>query len=141
MFFEIAPKKDFGEKTNIINIRKETMANDNFRKAIWTGKHLQITVMSIPVGGEIGLEMHDNLDQFIKLESGCAGVYMGDSKQNLKYIGKINANYGVVIPAGSWHNIINACACPLKVYSIYAPPQHPPCVVHKTKLDSDLAEG
>jgi mannose-6-phosphate isomerase-like protein (cupin superfamily) len=96
--------------------------------------------MSIPVGGEIGLEMHDNLDQFIKIESGCAKVYIGDSKQNLSLIGQINANYGIVIPAGAWHNLINESCQPLKIYSIYAPPQHPVGTIHKTKLDADLSE-
>lgn len=96
--------------------------------------------MSIPVGGEIGLEMHNNLDQFIKVESGCANVYIGDTKQTVKFMGKINADYAILIPAGFWHNVINTCACPLKLYSVYAPQKHPCKTVHKTKLDSDLAE-
>ena len=129
-----------GEQSNIINIRNETLCNQNFRKEIWTGAGLQITVMSIPVGGEIGLELHDNLDQFIKVESGCADVYMGQSKQCVKFIGKINSNYGVVVPSGTWHNILNVGGCPLKVYSVYAPPKHPIGTLHKTKLDADLAE-
>ena len=110
-------------------------------KAIWTGEYLQVTVMSIPAGGEIGLEMHDDLEQFIKVERGCADVYMGDTKQTVKFMGKVNADYAILIPAGVWHNVINACSCPLKVYSVYAPPKHPFGTVHKTKLDSDLAEG
>ena len=140
MLFELENNKDLGPKPNTINIHKETVCNSNFRTAIWTGKYLQITVMSIPVGGEIGLEMHDYLDQFIRIESGYANVYMGDTKQNVKCIGSVNADYAIVIPAGTWHNIINACSCPLKVYSIYAPPQHPFGTIHATKLDSDLSE-
>ena len=140
MLFESENNKDLGAKPNAINIHKETVCNSNFRTAIWTGKYLQITVMSIPIGGEIGLEMHDNLDQFIRIESGYANVYMGDTKQNVKFIGSVNADYAIVIPSGTWHNIINACSCPLKVYSIYAPPQHPFGTVHETKLDSDLSE-
>ena len=128
------------EKPNIINIRKETLCNHNFRTEIWTGKHLQVTVMSIPVGGEIGLELHNDLDQFVRVESGCAAVYMGKTKQNVKLVGKINSNYAIVIPAGTWHNVINSCSCPLKVYSVYAPPQHPFGTIHETKLDSDLSE-
>ena len=123
----------------ILNIHKESLCNPNFRTELWTGKHLQITLMSIPVGGEIGLEMHDDLDQFIKIESGYAKVYMGSQKQNVSFQGNINANYAIVIPAGSWHNLLNAGACPLKVYSIYAPTQHPVGTIHKTKLDSDLS--
>ena len=132
--------QDLGAKPCLINIRKETECNKNFRTVIWTGKHLQVTVMSIPVGGEIGLERHDDVDQFIKVESGCANVYMGACKEEVKLVGKVNANCAVVIPAGAWHNILNACSCPLKVYSVYAPPQHPLGTIHKSKLNSDLAE-
>ena len=139
MFFDKENHQD--EQSNIINIRNETLCNQNFRKEIWTGAGLQITVMSIPVGGEIGLELHDNLDQFIKVESGCAEVYMGDCKHNVKLARKVNPNYAIIIPAGTWHNIVNVCACPLKVYSIYATPQHPLGTIHKTKLDSDISEG
>ena len=133
-------QKDLGAKPSLINIHNETLYNHNFRTAIWTGEYLQVTVMSIPVGGEIGLEKHDDLDQFIKIESGTANVYMGECKQNMKLVGRVNANYAIVIPSGTWHNVINACGCPLKVYSVYAPPKHPRGTVHETKLDSDLAE-
>ncbi|MBQ7913096.1 MAG: cupin domain-containing protein [Clostridia bacterium] len=140
MFYKSENNKDLGSQPQLLNIHNEVCRNTNFRTAIWTGKHLQVTVMSIPVGGEIGLESHDDLDQFIKVESGCATVYMGETKQNVKLVGKINSNYAIVIPAGTWHNVINSCACPLKVYSVYAPPQHPFGTIHQTKLDSDLAE-
>ena len=140
MIFEVEKNNDLGAKPSLIDIREETLCNSNFRKVIWTGEHLQVTVMSIPVGGEIGLEMHDNLDQFIKVESGLANVYMGESKETLKLVGKVNSNYAILIPARTWHNIINVCSCPLKVYSVYAPPNHPFNTVHKTKLDSDLAD-
>ena len=141
MLFENEDNSDLGAKPSLINLHNESVCNTNFRKAIWTGNYLQVTLMSIPVGGEIGLEMHDDLDQLIKLESGCANVYMGDTKQNVKFVGKVNANYAVLIPSGTWHTIINACSCPLKVYSVYAPVKHPFGTVHEKKLDSDLAEG
>ena len=131
--------KDLGAKPCLINIRKETLCNQMFRTVIWTGGYLQVTVMSIPEGSEIGLEMHDDLDQLIKVESGCANVYMGDSKQNVKFVARVNSDYAIVVPAGTWHNIINACGCPLKVYSVYAPPKHPFGTVHESKLDSDLS--
>ena len=111
MHLETEKKKDLGAKPTLINLHDETLCNSNFRTALWTGKYLQVTVMSIPIGGEIGLEMHDDLDQLIKLEGGCANVYMGDSKQNVKFVGKINSNYALMIPAGTWHNVINACSC------------------------------
>ena len=140
MLIKSENSQDLGAKPTVFNVRGETLCNDNFRTAIWTGRHLQVTLMSIPVGGEIGLEMHDDVDQFIKIESGCANVYIGDTKQNVKFVDKANANCAIIIPAGAWHNIINACACPLKVYSIYAPTQHPFGMIHKTKLDSDISE-
>ena len=78
MIFERKENQDLGGKPCLIDIHNEALSNENFRKAIWTGKYLQVTVMSIPAGGEIGLEMHDDVDQFIKIESGCANVYFGD---------------------------------------------------------------
>ena len=125
---------------NLINIHREVCSNNYFRKEIWTGEHLQITVMSIPVGGEIGLEMHDNLDQFIRVERGSADVFMGKNKHDVRFIGCVNPNYAILIPADTWHNIINNSNIPLKVYSIYAPPQHPVGTIHKTKFDADLDE-
>ena len=131
---------DLGNQPALINIHKETYMNNYFRKSIWTGNHLQVTVMTIPAGGEIGLELHEYVDQFIRIEYGIASVYMGKTKQDMKFMGNANADYAVMIPAGTWHNIINNQKCPLKVYSIYAPPQHPIGTIHKTKFDSDLAE-
>ena len=140
MLFECEKNTDVGSKPSLLNIHNEAVCNHHFRKEIWTGESLQVTVMSIPVGGEIGLEMHDDLDQLIKVESGCANVYMGEERRKVQFRGKINANYAIVIPAGTWHNVINACSCPLKVYSVYAPPKHPVGTMHETKFDSDLSE-
>ena len=124
----------------IINIHKEVCCNNYFRKSIWTGDYLQVTVMSIPSGGEIGLERHDDLDQLIRVEYGVGSVYMGESKQDIKFVGDANSDYAILIPAGTWHNIINNQKGPLKVYSVYAPPKHTIGTIHKTKFDSDLAE-
>ena len=132
--------KGLNNPASLINIHNETCTNTYFRKEIWTGEHLQVTVMSIPAGGEIGLEMHDNLDQFIRVEYGIGTVYMGKNKQSVKLAGCANPDYAILIPAGTWHNIINNQNVPLKVYSIYAPPKHPVGTIHKTKFDSDLAE-
>ena len=132
--------KDLGPKPGIINIQQETLQNQNFRTALWTGESLQVTVMSIPVGGEIGMEIHENLDQFLRVEGGCANVYMGKTKKEMKFIGRVNPDYAIIVPAGTWHNIVNACPRPLKLYSVYAPPKHPFGTVHKTKQDADIAE-
>jgi len=132
--------KDLNNIPTIINIHKEVCCNNYFRKEIWTGEHLQVTVMSIPAGSEIGLEKHDNLDQFIRVEYGVGAVYMGKTKQDMRFIGNVNSDYSILIPAGTWHNVINIQNQPLKVYSIYTPPQHPIGTIHKTKFDADLAE-
>ena len=128
---------DRGREPLVFNIHHAVLQNQNFRTTLWTGQHLQLTVMSIPVCGEIGVEMHENVDQFIRVESGCAKVYMGKCRGDLREVGCVNANCAILIPAGSWHNVVNIGKCPLKVYSLYAPPQHAPGTVHKTKADEE----
>ena len=131
---------DMGNTACIINVKKQTLSNYHFRKAIWTGDNLQVTVMSIPSGGEIGIEIHDDVDQFLKVEYGIASVYMGKTKQDVKFVGNANSNYAILIPAGTVHNIINEQKTPLKLYSVYAPPKHPIGTIHKTKFEADLDE-
>ena len=140
MNFEETNTQDKGGVMEIINIHKETLLNNNYRKAIWTGEHLQVTVMSIPPGGEIGLEIHNDTDQMLKVEYGVASVYMGKTKQDISFFGKANINNAILIPKGTYHNVINEQNMPLKLYSIYAPPHHPIGVIHKTKFDSDVSE-
>lgn len=124
--------EDIGANPAIVNIDNLTKANPNYRTTLWTGPHLQVTLMSIPVGGDIGLEIHKNVDQFIRIEHGCANVMIGECKDTLT-CQHANNNYAVIIPAGTWHNIKNVGNTPLKLYSIYAPPQHPFGTIHKTK--------
>ena len=129
--------KDYGPEPLIVNIDRYAKMNTNYRTALWTGKHLQVTLMSIPPGGDIGLEMHPNVDQFIRIESGYALILMGESKNNLNYQRKADSDFALVVPAGTWHNVVNIGRTPLKLYSIYAPPQHPHGTVHKTKKDAE----
>ncbi len=135
-----AASKDYGPNPYVINLQKETLQNPYFRSALWTGNHLQMTLMSIPARGEIGLEMHPNLDQFLQIEQGFGLVTMGSSPQNLTLQTKVTKGYGIFIPAGTYHNLINMGNVPIKLYSIYAPPQHPKGTVHETKADADKAE-
>ena len=132
--------KDYGPEPLIVNIDRFAKMNNNYRTALWTGEHLQVTLMSIPVGGDIGLEMHDNLDQFIRIENGYALVQMGKDPDVLNDQQRVNSNYAVLVPAGTWHNIINIGRMPLKLNSIYAPPQPPFGTDHKTKEAAELAE-
>lgn len=141
MYFFMNPiETDYGNEPFVFNIDLATELNNNFRTAIWTGEHLQLTLMSIKVGGEIGLEKHDNLDQFIRIEEGNGLVMMGANKDKLNYQRNVNGNFAILIPAGTWHNLYNIGNKPLKLYSIYAPPQHPFGTIHKTKEDADKAE-
>ena len=107
---------------------------------MWTGKNLQITLMSIETGHDIGLEVHDTHDQFLRIEQGRAQISMGPSKDKME-TWQAGANYAVVVPAGTWHNLVSTGDTPLKVYSIYAPPQHPHGTVHVTKKEADAAEA
>jgi len=138
--FEELELKDYGPEPFVIDINKATLQNNNFRTALWTGEHLQLTLMSIPVGGEIGLESHPNLDQFIRIEEGEGLVKMGDSENNLDFQERVYDDFIFIIPAGKWHNLVNTGDTPIKLYSIYAPVQHPFGTVHETKADSDAAE-
>ena len=98
---------------------------------------MQLTLMSIPQKCDIGIEMHPDVDQFVRVESGRAKVYFGNSRNSLHEAEVVNENYAILIPAGTWHNIVNIGSRPLKVYSLYAPPQHPFGTVHKTKADAE----
>ena len=129
--------KDYGADPFVINISKVTNQNNNFRTALWTGQYLQITLMKINVGESIGLEMHPNLDQFIRIEQGIGLVQMGNNKNNLNFERKVCSDYAIVIPAGKWHNLTNIGNVPIKLYSIYAPPQHPKGTVYRTKEDAE----
>lgn len=100
------------------NIDKDTLDNSNFRKVVFTGDHLQLVLMNIKPGEEIGGEVHDTVDQFIRLESGSGKAVIGDKEY------QISADFGIVIPSGMSHNIINTGEEDMKLYSVYAPPQH-----------------
>jgi mannose-6-phosphate isomerase-like protein (cupin superfamily) len=123
------------------NIEELTTNNATFRTEVFTGKHLQLTVMSIGPGEEIGLEVHDHIDQFLRVEAGSAKVVMGASKDKLDETHELRDDFAVIVPAGTWHNVINTGKEPLKLYSIYTPPEHAPGTVHKTKAEADAAEA
>lgn len=131
---------DYGPNPLVVNIRCLAEQTPYFRTALWTGRYMQITLMCIPPRGEIGLEMHPDVDQLIRVEAGCGLVMMGDGPETLGYRQAVDAGYGIVIPAGTWHNLVNTGCDPLKLVSVYAPPQHPFGTVHKTKADADAWE-
>lgn len=131
---------DYGPEPFVINIDGATIRNNTFRTALWTGKYLQLTLMSINVGEDIGLENHPRLDQFLRIEQGRGLVKMGSSKDNLSFQRYVSENDAIIVPAGTWHNLVNTGNRPLKLYSIYAPPEHPKGTVHRTRADAMAAE-
>jgi mannose-6-phosphate isomerase-like protein (cupin superfamily) len=140
MNMENTTLRDYGPEPFVINIDQATKQNTNYRTALWTGKHLQLTLMSINPGENIGLEMHPDTDQFLRVEQGQGLVQMGCSNDNLNFQRKVGDGYAILIPAGTWHNVTNTGNMPLKLYSIYAPPHHPKGTVHRTKADAMAAE-
>lgn len=132
---------DYGPYPFIIDISKATLYNDTFRTALWTGSHLQLTLMSIQVGDEIGLEVHSDDDQFLYIESGLGVVQMGNQKDCLYFQQPVFNNSAIIVPAGIWHNIINTGQRPLNLFSIYAPPHHPWGTIHQTKAVANASEN
>lgn len=132
--------EDYGPRPFVVNIDEAAERNNNFRTAIWTGNHLQLTLMSIEPGGDIGEEIHPNVDQFIRIEDGQGLVMMGRRRDRMEFQARVNDDFAFVVPAGTWHNLVNTGSRPLKLYSIYAPPQHPRGTVHETKEDAMEAE-
>ena len=132
--------KDYGQEPFVVDIEEATKQNNTFRTALWTGDNLQVTLMSIGVGEDIGLEVHPTVDQFIRIEEGQGLVTMGDNKNKLDFQEKVYDDYAIMIPAGKWHNVFNMGDEPLKLYTIYAPPEHPRGTVHETKADAEAAE-
>lgn len=130
---ELRCKNEHGGQVYADNIQRVACNNMNFRESIWTGKYLQMTVMSIARGDDIGVELHKDTDQYIRVEHGYATVLTGDSADNLCDRYQLYTGDAVFIPAGKWHNIVNAGRCALKLSSVYAPPHHPRCTVEKNK--------
>ncbi|NRD79949.1 cupin domain-containing protein [Bacillus sp. BRMEA1] len=132
--------KDYGRQPYVVNINEAAKHNNTYRTTLWTGNHLQVTLMSINVGEDIGLEIHPNVDQFLRIEQGQGVVQMGKRKDQLNFIQQVFDDYAIMIPAGTWHNVTNTGNTPLKLYSIYAPPQHPAGTVHLTKAQAMATE-
>lgn len=127
---------DHGPQPYVVDIEDATLENTYFRDTLWTGKFLQMTVMAIEPGGEVGGEIHDDHDQFIRIEQGKARVVMGPAKNDYTLDQVVEDDWAILIPAGSYHNVINVGDEPLKLYSLYAPPEHTPGTQHATAEDA-----
>lgn len=132
--------QDNGPNPYVVNIEALTLNNDNFRTAAWTGNNMQMTLMAIQPGEDIGLEVHEDHDQFLRIEQGTARVEMGPTPEQLE-TWTAEDDFAIFVPAGSWHNVTNTGQDTLKLYSIYAPAEHPHGTVHPTKADADEAEA
>jgi mannose-6-phosphate isomerase-like protein (cupin superfamily) len=118
------------------HIEKLTGKNKFFRQVVYTGKYQQLVVMCLKPGEEIGTEVHDKVDQFFRIEEGTAKFVFNDKEKHT-----IKPGGAVVVPAGTKHNVINTSKTEsLKLYTIYAPPNHPDGTVHKTKADAEASE-
>jgi mannose-6-phosphate isomerase-like protein (cupin superfamily) len=118
------------------SIEKQTLKNKYFRQVLFTGKHTQLVVMCLKAGEEIGNEVHQNVDQFFRIEKGKFKFVLNNGKET--HVAR-NGD-AVIVPAGTWHNVINVSKGKSKLYTIYSPPNHPAGTIHKTKKDAEKAE-
>ena len=124
--------RDIGPEPFVFDLENETCSNTNYRTTVWTGKFLQVTLMSIPVGESIGLEAHPDNDQFLRLDAGKGIVVMGDSEDDLTFEQEVSDGWAILVPAGKWHNVINTGDEPLRLYAIYSPSHHAQGIIHET---------
>jgi mannose-6-phosphate isomerase-like protein (cupin superfamily) len=113
------------------NIEKRTLENDDFRHVLYTGGHIQLVLMTLQPGEEIGSEVHPDRDQFFRIEEG-EGIVDIDGKEN-----RVEDDFAVIVPAGSRHNVRNTGSKPLRLYTLYGPPEHKDQVVQSTKEEAD----
>jgi len=126
---------------NVFNIEEATLQNENYRTVAWTGRYLQVTLMTIPVGESIGLETHPNTDQFLRIDGGTGEAVMGPAKDQLDFRHDVSDGWSIQVPAGTWHNVINTGDKPLRLYTIYAPVHHAADTVQPTKADAERDEA
>ena len=131
---------DNGPKPNAFDIETATTANTAYRTVAWTGKYLQVTLMSIPVGSSIGLEVHPETDQFLRLDAGQGRCVMGPSTDNLDFEQEVSDGWSIQVPAGMWHDVINTGDEPMQVYAVYAPTHHAQGIVQETAEDAERDE-
>lgn len=131
----MADPTDAGPNPHVIDIEAATLDNENYRTTLWTGTNLQMTVMSIAPGDDIGLEVHEEGDQFLRVEAGVGRVQMGPAEDDLSFDHEVRDDWVILVPAGAWHNVTNIGDEPLKIYTLYAPPEHDHGTIHATKAD------
>jgi mannose-6-phosphate isomerase-like protein (cupin superfamily) len=133
--------KDIGPRPNAFDIESATLQNETYRTVVWTGAHLQVTVMCIAVGESIGLEAHPDTDQFLRVDAGKGRAVMGPAKDQLDFEQEVTDGWSVQVPAGTWHDVINIGDEPLHLYAVYAPSHHAAGVVQATSADAQRDES
>jgi mannose-6-phosphate isomerase-like protein (cupin superfamily) len=118
-------------KGYVENIERETLANEDFRRVVYTGKNLQLVLMTLPAGCDIGEEVHEDRDQFFRVEEGEGEIHI-DGVAN-----RVEDDFAVIVPAGARHNVVNTGSQPLKLYTLYGPPEHKDRTVHRDKAQAE----
>lgn len=121
------------KKGYVDNIEKATVENEDFRRTLYTGNYLQLVLMTLQPGEEIGEETHEDRDQFFRVEEGSGEIHIDGVRH------RVEDDFAVIVPAGACHNVVNTGSAPLRIYTIYGPPEHVEGVVHKTKAEADAA--
>jgi mannose-6-phosphate isomerase-like protein (cupin superfamily) len=132
--------KDIGPRPQSFDLEAATVRNDSYRAVAWSGKYLQLTLMSIPPGEDIGLEAHPETDQFLRLDAGRGRVQMGPAEDQLDFEQEVEDGWAVLVPAGTWHNITNTGDEPMRLYAVYAPVHHAAGIVQPTAADAERDE-
>lgn len=131
---------DNGPRPNAFDIETATTENTAYRVVAWTGSYLQVTLMAIPVGESIGLEVHPETDQFLRVDGGRGLVRMGPSKDALTFEQEVTDGWSIQVPAGTWHDVENTGDAPLRLYTIYAPVHHAAGIVQEQRDDAERDE-
>lgn len=132
--------EDIGPDPQSFDLETATLANTDYRAVAWSGRYLQLTLMSIPPGDDIGLEAHPETDQFLRLDGGRGRVQMGPAEDRLDFDREVEDGWAILVPAGTWHNVTNIGNEPMQVYAVYAPVHHAPSKVQATAADAERDE-
>ena len=132
--------KDVGPEPQSFDLENATLANTNYRAVAWSGSYLQLTLMSIPVGEDFGLEAHPETDQFLRIDAGRGRVQMGPTQDQLDLDREVADGWAIFVPAGTWHNVTNIGDEPMQLYAVYAPVHHASGKIHATAADAEQDE-
>ena len=130
---------DNGPRPNVFDIETATVENTNYRTVAWTGRYLQVTLMSIEPGASIGLESHPETDQFLRIDAGAGVCRLGPAEDDLTDT-EVTDGWSIQVPAGTWHDVVNTGSEPLRLYTIYAPVHHASGAIQASAADAERDE-